>query len=339
MLPCMHDLLEKRWRKSASAQEQLVHERQTMLGGSDMVHLLGIEPWGCQRLLCYAKTGIIADFPLLQNADMRRGSILEPVAVAEYERATARLCRRKGLVEGREPWERVHLDRQIVRSDARGPGVLEVKVPRSTNYAVQTSQQEAPEGYRVQLQWAMAVTGWKWGSIWVWNADTCQGRFWDYAADRALQADMRAMGRRFWQERQEWIEKKEFQIDPFPHVPRLELRPSGEPDRRCLTCSWRRKCQGIGELPEQVIADAESEVLPYEYDESLAEIANDYLYAKGQAKAAEAELDVITDALKAALGERSRVECSVARISSIELKPVEFTTRRAASTRLQVRAK
>lgn len=335
----MHKLLQERLQKAQTLRARLVEERQTMLGGSDMVHLLGVEPWGCQRRLCYQKAGIIADFPLQANADMLRGQVLEEVAVARYEEATGRLCRRRGMVEGLEPWERVHVDRQILRVDRRGPGVLEVKIPRAANYAVQTCQSEAPETYRVQLQWGMAVTGWRWGSIWIWCADKMEGRYWDYPADPDKQREMRAMGRRFWQERAAWLEKKEFQRDPFPHVARLEPRPNGDPDRRCLACPWRRTCQGIGELPEQVLEDAGTETAAYDYDESLAELARDYLLAKGGVQAAEAELDLAAEALKAALGPRQRVECSTARIIVSDLKPLEYTVHREAGTRLNVRAK
>ena len=68
---------DRRRLKAKAKREQFLKERAEILGGSDMVHLLGLEPFGCQRRLCYDKSGIEPDFPEETNADMRRGAAYE----------------------------------------------------------------------------------------------------------------------------------------------------------------------------------------------------------------------------------------------------------------------
>jgi hypothetical protein len=71
-----------------------IAERKKAIGGSDIPHLVGLEPFGCQRRLWYDKKGVPEDFPQQTNRHMKRGSAMEEFAVTEYYETTARHVRR-----------------------------------------------------------------------------------------------------------------------------------------------------------------------------------------------------------------------------------------------------
>jgi putative phage-type endonuclease len=314
---------------------RLLEERATILGGSDMEHLLGLEPFGCQRRLAYDKTGIPADFPFQGNADTERGARLEEIAVEEFEKQTGESCRKRGLIHGQEPWEACHIDREITLDGRIGHGVLEVKIPSSWNFQILSRQPELPEAYQVQLQWGLAVTGWNWGAVWIWSPDKWKGRCQPYNRDEQKIAFLRRAAGFFWTDRQVWIDRKEFRADPFEHIERLDPF-----DRRCVNCPWRRKCQNLGDFPQEVLDDATvMPGAPRETDESIRPLAELYVELRMRAKEVEEEKAEIAEALKLALGERRHVECSAAKVSYSDVAACEYTVKRQAERRLTVRAK
>ena len=151
------------------AHEQLVLDRQTGIGGSDIHHVFNLEPYGCARQLAYEKRGQQPDHPFHGNKATERGETLEDFGAQIYAEETGRQIRRvagglSGLARrDREfPFMLVHADREIV-NDPRGPGLLSVKIPGREMYH-RIKYEGLPWAYTLQLQYEMAIWNRAWGS-------------------------------------------------------------------------------------------------------------------------------------------------------------------------------
>lgn len=89
------------------------------------------------------------------NADMKRGTELEPDALAAYEAVTGRLVTSAGFLK--------HLEAQAGCSPDGlidgGAGILELKVPRSANHLEWLLAGVVPSEHKPQLMHALYVSG------------------------------------------------------------------------------------------------------------------------------------------------------------------------------------
>lgn len=211
-----------------TAREQFLEERRKGIGGSDAHHLLNIEPYGCQRLLYYEKTGAEPDEEFNESGAIRRGNRLEEIAADYYAQATNRRVERLPHVQHPEyPWLVVHIDRAIFADDKPGPGVLECKCI-GIGMLRKIKEVGIPLGYVAQTQWGMMATGYEWGSFAVYEPSDDLLISWDFEPNKKLQDALFAAGEKQW---------ADIQAKRIP--PRLE--PSSE---QCEHCRYRRSCQG-----------------------------------------------------------------------------------------------
>jgi hypothetical protein len=206
-------------------------ERKTAIGGSDVLHLVGLPPFGCTRRLWYDKKGVAEDFPFRGNRHTRRGDVMEVIARCEYEAHTVRYTR---IVPWRLhptiPYFGVHAD-GLQRSDEEGPdSVLEIKCPTSRWFYACRNKPEPPNEAALQLQWAMMCWETTQGTVAMFSADAWMLKYWDVDVDREMQGDLVDIGKDFW---------ATLKMTHNPHV-KLEAT-----DPRCRECPWRATCQGM----------------------------------------------------------------------------------------------
>ena len=146
-------------------------QRQRFIGGTDIQHILWLEPYGCARRLWYQKTGTEPDRAFQMSGPIVAGKLMED-GVAEMVkelRPEWKIRRKKASANGHE-LQRV--DRAIVGQE-RGPGVLEIKTVSDRAYWA-WKRDGVPMGYLMQVQWYMHVLCWSWACIAALNRDTGQ---------------------------------------------------------------------------------------------------------------------------------------------------------------------
>lgn len=256
-----------------------------MIGGSDAHHLLNLEPYGCQRMLWYEKSGIPADDEFEITGAIRRGVRLEDVAVDYYTEKTGRqvLRRPEALRHPAHAFLGVHIDREIVPwPEDPGPGVLEVKTVGEQMYW-KVRREGLPERHITQLQWAMLVRGYQWGEFVVYWADQDELLHFPMMRDRKLIDSLFAAGIDFW--------------------PRIASKSAPERLRddseQCSNCRWAERCQGthMRELR------ARWEGKTARWDPAFRVIAEDYIQAKAVLDEAEALMDEVKERTKELMGD------------------------------------
>jgi putative phage-type endonuclease len=172
-------------------------ERKTGIGGSEISAILGMHPYSTPLQIWERKMGFAEE--QVETAAMRRGTILEPIAADLYAEQTGRAIRRQPMRRDKDnPHRLVTIDRQILACDERGTGVLEIKVPgffafeKIRDYGV-------PEYQVMQLQWAMGILGYQWGSYAAFHADGFELITFDIDFDPELFALMADGCDRWWQ--------------------------------------------------------------------------------------------------------------------------------------------
>lgn len=148
-----------------ASRDEWLRARRTGVGGSDAPALWDFgfsRPWS----LWAEKRGLLA--PADDEADyLRIGARMEPVIADEYAYQTGRRLVDPGrtvlLRSRRWPWMIVSLDRvAYAPHETAGPGVLECK---NRNVGAWGDWNEGiPGAVQVQVQHALAVTGWSWAS-------------------------------------------------------------------------------------------------------------------------------------------------------------------------------
>lgn len=271
-------------------REQWLEQRKLGIGGSDAAAVFN-EGYGCSRALAYDKSDTPPDFPRTERElrVMRRGTLMEELVADEFAYITGRKIRRMGTKVSKDyPFMRVNIDRQIL-NDKRGPGALEVKTASPWVFREMTERDpdtgEAkgiPIQYFLQLQHALAVTGYQWGAFVVMNASS-----WDmltFEEDRHEEWIKTIIEREgaFW---------AQLQSGTLPAA----LEKSN--DRRCANCMWRKTCRN----QSVIIPDEESD---YIIDESLSQLAADYLEAQEKKDAYEEACSTIKSLLQESIGEK-----------------------------------
>lgn len=275
-------------------RETFLAERRGGIGGSDIQHVFDIAPWGCSLKLWREKRGETPDHPFEGNNATERGTRLEAIAAQVYTERTGRELRRVTLARKHRsfPFLLCHLDRMVV-NDSRGPGALSIKVPgREAYYAIKRSG--LPEGYIMQAQHEMLVTGWQWASFAIFWADGWDLLHWDIPRDETLIERIREKAIAFWG-----------LVENGPMPPKLQPK-----DPRCRKCDYRTSCQGEA-LLAVMGEDAATECAR---DDSFAPLLAEYLDCASIAEEASGLAESAKDALKAALGDRTAVECAGSRI-------------------------
>lgn len=199
--------------------------RQGFIGGTDVQHILWLEPYGCARRLWYQKTGAEPDRAFQMSGPIVAGKLMED-GVAEMVkelRPEWKIRRKRASANGHE-LQRV--DREIVGQD-RGPGVLEIKTVSDRAYW-DWKRGGVPMGYLMQVQWYMHVLGWKWACIAALNRDTGQLDLYEIEARPELMAAVA--------EKVDWF--MSHHVDQRIAPPWLNER-----DHRCESCQWEPTCQ------------------------------------------------------------------------------------------------
>lgn len=277
-------------------REAWLQERRRGIGGSDVHHVFSEPPYGCARRLWFDKRDTPADYPESESDLMRRGKRLEDLAAEEYAQKTGRKIEtRLAMQSPTHSWARVNIDREIVGDD-RGPGVLEVKTHGEWLWR-KVKYDGLQPAHILQVQHALFVTGYSWGSYAILHPDSWRLLYFDVERDDALIATIVDAGERFW---------RQVEHGPMPD-------PLPEIDKRCASCPWRRQCRGDGILKAANLP-RDDERDPLDRDEDLAPILADYREALAIADDANATVDAIKNAIRARMGARTAIECDVGRV-------------------------
>lgn len=260
-------------------------ERAGSLGGSDIASVYSLD-YGCRLRLWREKTGQVADYPDQDSGPMKLGRWLEPHIAEEYERVTGRRVHEESqLTHPDEPCLKVHIDRTIVSDHRPDAGVLEIKAFGRGMFA-KMKREGMGEGYLLQLQHGMLVTGRQWGAYAAMNRDSGDLLHWDVARDEAVCNSILIDGPIFW---------SQVENGPAPEM----LDPD---DPRCQTCCYRRSCQGAA----LALVQRDDGEIPR--DDSLLPILREFDERRAMFQEAEALLEESKEVFRTALGDRQAVE-------------------------------
>lgn len=160
--------------------------RAKVIGGSEAAAALGVNPFMTRARLFDIKHGGDVE---PENDDMKRGKNLEDPAVVEYvEKTGARVRRMKhrvhpnhefmGCTVDRQhlpvrPQDRAAEDEQLKQVIGLGTGLLEVKCPRLAKIT-KYRYEGLPDHIICQVQHNLAVTGYAWAVVVLFNAENWQ---------------------------------------------------------------------------------------------------------------------------------------------------------------------
>ncbi|QHL91250.1 hypothetical protein GVO57_11055 [Sphingomonas changnyeongensis] len=136
-----------------STREAWLAERRTGIGGSDVAAILGVSPYRSALDVFLDKRGLLVD--QAESEPMRWGTLLEPVVRQEYANRTGRSV---ALPEGvlRHP----RYGFMLANLDGIATDRLyEGKTARTAEGWGEPGSDEVPQGYLLQVQHYMAVTG------------------------------------------------------------------------------------------------------------------------------------------------------------------------------------
>lgn len=158
------------------------HEaRRSLVTGTAIPVLLGIDPWRCEADLADEMRGLGEPRPA--SVAMRRGTALEPLLAELYAEATGRRVRRSHQMV-RHPeieWAAASLDCTVVGEHR----LVELKTTGSrTRFA-----DGVPDDVRAQVAWGLGCTGWPVADVFVMVGDDVLPPF-EVEADPALFADL-----------------------------------------------------------------------------------------------------------------------------------------------------
>jgi len=241
-------------------------KRQGFIGGTDIQHILGLEPYGCARRLWYQKTGTAPDRDFRMTEPIVCGKRMEDSVAEDVKELTGWNIRRKKATANGHELQRV--DRAIVGQD-RGPGVLEIKTVSDRAYW-DWKRDGVPLGYLMQVQWYMRVLGWKWACIAALNRETDQIQLFEFEARPDLMAAVA--------EKVDWF--MSHHVDQRVAPPWLEER-----DGRCESCQWEPTCQ-----MDEWSAVSDQGLVQIE---GLAPLVAEYQRAKDLIKRAEKMADIL----------------------------------------------
>lgn len=243
-------------------------DRKHFIGGTDIQHVLGLEPYGCARRLWYQKTGATPDREFRMTGPIVAGVAFEAyIAELVKDRTGWNIRRKRASANGHE-LQRV--DRAIVGHD-RGPGVLEIKTVSDRAYW-DWKRDGVPMGYLMQVQWYMHVLGWTWACIAALDRDTGQLDLFEIDARPDLMAAVA--------QKVDWF--MAHHVDQRVAPAWLEER-----DGRCESCQWEPTCQ-----MDEWSAVSDQGLVQID---GLAPLVAEYQRARDVAKRAEKMAEVLRD--------------------------------------------
>lgn len=273
-----------------TAQDKL--ERLKIVGGSDVPNLYNMQPWYCRKKLWLEKTGQQPDWEEFHDDNrFERGHDIEIIAAPKYAEKTGFkvfMKHKVATIKGK-PHCGVHIDRHIVSTDdGKGPGVLEIKNMASKFQFNKLSSEGVYDAYITQLQWAMHVTGWKWGAFVIFCSDT-----WDWIEipveyDPIFGAELEAKVDAFWEEVQGGVDQ-----EPLP-----------DKDKRCLKCNFRTSCKGDFLLTS---GDKNARDIDFISRPDMDEIVADWIEADEISKEASDHLEMCKMKIKDAAGDDQEI--------------------------------
>ncbi len=203
---------------NAEQRREWLAQRQTGLGSSEIAAVCGLSPFQTALGVYLIKTG---QLPAVEETSaMRWGTALEPAIAAAYTEETGVELEPCGLFRrDDEPWmvatpDRVTMDPawDIVDGQGPAPGHL-VELKTASAYVAKEWGEpwtdQIPDGYLLQCQWQMLVTGFQRVDVAVLIGGQDFRRYTVHAS-RNIFAHLLDLGREFWS--------------------RVELRQPPEPD-------------------------------------------------------------------------------------------------------------
>lgn len=164
---------------------EFLRARQTGIGGSDVAAILGMDSYRTPMDVYLEKTRPITEEDVLTtNIHLFRGQLLEDAAADLYSEQTGRKVRRMPQREHKDfPMFRVNADRQILASEDRPTGALECKAPAFRGFQ-RAIEEGVRDEYVLQLQWALGVCGYDWGSMALCNLEHPAGPLFHFPVER-----------------------------------------------------------------------------------------------------------------------------------------------------------
>lgn len=185
--------------QDSASRLEFLRGRMSVVGGSDMGALLGVDPYRNAYDVYLEKTREpTAD--QANNIHMLRGIMLEDLAAQLYVEDTGRKVRRlKQRTHPDFPFFGVNVDRQILRSNGSPTGAMEIKAPATAGFQ-RLLDEGAQVQHTVQLMWAIFVLGYTWGEYLAINLEHNNGPVVHFPIDRneALCENMKDAGEQFW---------------------------------------------------------------------------------------------------------------------------------------------
>ena len=229
-------------RQTAEQEWQL--ERRSYIGSSEVFELLNAPQYGrgCATALGYRKLNAAPDFPIEEDdALLRRGNILEPIAASIYEDLTMRKVRRPPMdasghaVTRRHPryqWAAAATDRLVLAGYGGVDQVGDLEIKTRDQGAYFKVLRTGPYfGDMLQPQWSMFVTGHQWAGLAMLGVfGTLPMITFDRQRDEELMTIFEREGDRFAET--VWG----LGTVPTPAFPAT--------DQRCKVCVYRQTCRG-----------------------------------------------------------------------------------------------
>lgn len=209
-------------------REEWLAERRKGIGGSDVHSLFSLEPYGCAANLWMDKQGKPEDYPMLNQAALKRGRLMEPLIVQEYAEETGNLVEPGVELLHHEKHDFLIANTDGIITDAnfdqRGFGVLEVKAPAKDAF-YKILKDGLTESYILQMQFYLYVLDLKWGAFAILWPDGWQLETFEVQRDEKLIKAIVDKAKKFW--------------DMKKMPARLDLQ-----DARCKRCVRRKTCWG-----------------------------------------------------------------------------------------------
>jgi putative phage-type endonuclease len=187
--------------QDTASRLEFLRARMAGVGGSDVGALLGVDPYKNAYDVYLEKTREpTAD--QANNIHMLRGIVLEDLAAQLYSEDTGRKLRKvKQRTHPDYDWAVVNVDRQILRSNGRGTGAMEIKAPATGGFQ-RILEEGAQIQHTVQLMWAMFVLGYEWGEFVAINLEHGNGPVIHFELERnePLIENMLDASATFWHE-------------------------------------------------------------------------------------------------------------------------------------------
>ena len=171
-------------------------QRLNGIGGSEASTILGINPWQSRLELYYKKVNRKVDLSSADNIRFKLGHVLEPFIAEEYTKKTGRILTiREQKTHPKYPFINGNVDREIIQSERKEPGILEIKTKGAF---IDWHGEDIPPYYMTQIQQYLAVYGYTWGSFAVLDFNKFEVTITDIERDEILINKIIEEETKFW---------------------------------------------------------------------------------------------------------------------------------------------